>query len=144
MYLAHSFPPLHTGLVNYPAPIGRGEKITDFQFPKVLRGQKCLKITKNCDEKEPPKLTGFWTIIVREGHHCGVPSPASPKIPDRGSFPGDNEAMRQLSSVHSHSRPVPKAGAAGSIYFPYIQQRLITLPPCIQSHETRAHIKFHL
>lgn len=64
MYLAHSFPPLHTGLVNYPAPIRRGrKKITDFQFPKLFtRAEIVLKSQSNCDGNDPKKLTGVLRL----------------------------------------------------------------------------------
>lgn len=55
MYLAHSFPPLHTGLVNYPAPIRRGREIQIFSFPTYYQGHKYVfKSQNNCDGKDPP------------------------------------------------------------------------------------------
>lgn len=45
-YLAHSSPPLHTGLVNYPAP-SRERKSSSFEFPKIVKGRNMLSNHKS-------------------------------------------------------------------------------------------------
>jgi hypothetical protein len=51
-YLAHSSPPLHTGLVNYPAPSRRGEKIVKFLVSQdINRAGICSQIANHHDGK---------------------------------------------------------------------------------------------
>lgn len=60
MYLAHSFPPLHTVLVNYPAPIRRGRENYTFSVSQVIsKGRNMFENHKvTVMQKCPPKLTG--------------------------------------------------------------------------------------
>lgn len=63
MYLAHSSPPLHTGLVNYPAPIRRGRQNYKFSVSRVIsKGRR--RFLSNCDGNEPPKIN--WGLGIQK------------------------------------------------------------------------------
>ena len=103
-YLAHSSPPLHTGLVNYPAPSRRGEKIVKFLVSQdINRAGICSQIANHHDgqSKEWTGALSYRTTGNKLTASLSANRPArSPSQPARTHFWWVPAALSKLGSSY--------------------------------------------